>query len=840
MAQGNPLRLVTSKNRAIPKILGNAFKIKYVYVQFWSSLNKEDCNFIKQDQTQLFSTTTLPAEFIERALCMKDQGSAFIKGKAWFQDRVLFLELICKVVHKIYQYKMQDHLILGIATRCGELRETRSNTAEYRILSISISTVKLPDARRQNNVTKLIEMFDNISVRNNSLKTWVRSRRSTGSARNHKKYSKVWTAQRSSNLARVLQNFNVLIAIRLRKSGSFIAVAREILKYSRSPTTLQKTNRDSTSIPGFAIEKNSSRGPKHSASERQIMFLKAKEMLKKARQSEHDVHPLDTFKMVCTRRIPKVIGGAQCWREGSHAFRSHRSWKARLFIYKSWTATERQTLGSSIWMLMGARNVFDSDKNLPMHQNSAVKMTDARLAETQQSPRPIRPEHQQRQRQDQQFEGAENFDSMSHRKTGWRYCREGETRRQRLHLQLRSGKRVGAHGISHHLRNGGDFGFLEKISENRRGGVERTHTHKTHSFGTVCSQARNAHTTRLAQELHYHLCAPEKSLIIWCVSCLFHGCSLTRLPPWALPLNLPHNENTQYIPHISKFPQSTSCAIKNHSGVKACRVAENRARQLPQVMSPKSSRLSQGSKHILEIHINSMMYRRKLEKKITELLSPKKWRNLEWLGRLAYRILKNQRRPTSNRRRIFDDSAEITADFDLEDGDDDFTTVCPESFRESRCDGHAGEKVSEQNTRAVRKFEVSFIRRTENLWETQYTFRLNRETSSGGSVFRNANPSNLRESFLEGNKDHLLNQARSDLSKQELHVESLKSASVNYNDKRKSQNWHFRTHNTDLLNLDENKFDCQKNCLWKKKVSEILKSSICTKWDKFRERENIE
>ena len=41
-------------------------------------------------------------------------------------------------------------------------------------------------------------------------------------------------------------------------------------------------------------------------------------------------------------------------------------------------------------------------------------------------------------------------------------------------------------------------------------------------------------------------------------------------------------------------------------------------------------------------------------------------------------------------------------------------------------------------------------------------------------MFRNANPSNLRGSLLERNKDHWLNQARSDLAKQELHVESLK------------------------------------------------------------------
>ena len=41
------------------------------------------------------------------------------------------------------------------------------------------------------------------------------------------------------------------------------------------------------------------------------------------------------------------------------------------------------------------------------------------------------------------------------------------------------------------------------------------------------------------------------------------------------------------------------------------------------------------------------------------------------------------------------------------------------------------------------------------------------------SVFRKANPSNLRGLLLEDDKDHFLNQARSDLAKQELHVESL-------------------------------------------------------------------
>ena len=114
-----------------------------------------------------------------------------------------------------------------------------------------------------------------------------------------------------------------------------------------------------------------------------------------------------------------------------------------------------------------------------------------------------------------------------------------------------------------------------------------THSQYTSISTTVCAQARNAQTSRLAQELHCHLCAPEKSLVIWCVACLILGC-LTCLSPRASLLLLlrpflPHTENTQYITHISKLRQSTSCAIKNHSGVKTCRVAETRALQLSQI-----------------------------------------------------------------------------------------------------------------------------------------------------------------------------------------------------------------------------------------------------------------
>ena len=63
------------------------------------------------------------------------------------------------------------------------------------------------------------------------------------------------------------------------------------LKCKRSPTTTRKAICDYSSIPRLVIKKNSSRGTKHGQSERQIMFCKAKQMLKKARQEKHGIHP---------------------------------------------------------------------------------------------------------------------------------------------------------------------------------------------------------------------------------------------------------------------------------------------------------------------------------------------------------------------------------------------------------------------------------------------------------------------------------------------------------------------------------------------------------------------
>ena len=122
----------------------------------------------------------------------------------------------------------------------------------------------------------------------------------------------------------------------------------------------------------------------------------------------------------------------------------------------------------------------------------------------------------------------------------------------------------------------------------------------THSQDTFVQYSlftgRTAQLMRLAQELHCHLCAPEKNL----------PSGMFRVSPFVVFSHLPfttgtssssftpfyHDTRTRTaIGTTRSTPRtpSTSCtssrsprsAIKNHSGVKTCRVVENRARQLP-------------------------------------------------------------------------------------------------------------------------------------------------------------------------------------------------------------------------------------------------------------------
>ena len=75
------------------------------------------------------------------------------------------------------------------------------------------------------------------------------------------------------------------------------------------------------------------------------------------------------------------------------------------------------------------------------------------------------------------------------------------------------------------------------------------------------------------------------------------------------------------------------------------------------------------------------------------------------------------------------------------------------------------------------------------------------------SIFRDANPANVAKFLLEGNRDHLLAQARSELMKQEHKVEFLNNCINELQQQAHAQQLELEGAITDTLNLDENKFD---------------------------------
>ena len=126
---------------------------------FWSNLKLRLTKRTAFHQTRsnaVILYDTLHAEFIEKAMCMKTKDqlyqreSARPRGVLKANSQSGSQDLPVQESRSSWE-SQQDAESYG---------ETRSNTTDHRILGIPISTVRLQDARRENNVTKLSEMFE--------------------------------------------------------------------------------------------------------------------------------------------------------------------------------------------------------------------------------------------------------------------------------------------------------------------------------------------------------------------------------------------------------------------------------------------------------------------------------------------------------------------------------------------------------------------------------------------------------------------------------------------------------------------------------------------------------
>ena len=165
----------------------------------------------------------------------------------------------------------------------------------------------------------------------------------------------------------------------------------------------------------------------------------------------------------------------------------------------------------------------------------------------------------------------------------------------------------------------------------------------------------------------------------------------------------------------------------------------------------------------------------------------------------------------------FDDSVESIADSDLEDGESQKMLTSP--LYAQKASGKPGSMLVQErgkctihSNQSKGKFEVAVIEGQTALAKPNALFSSEQGNLIRSSVYRNAIPSNLRGSLLEGKHGSLAQSGKIRPGEASMSSPST-SASVNYNDKRKSKDWRSRAPNSDLLKLDENQFDYRKKFL---------------------------
>ena len=165
--------------------------------------------------------------------------------------------------------------------------EICNSTVDHRIAGIPLSAVEPQNTIRENKVKRLIEKFENHKNKISLIQDFetdgedqhVQQRIARPDGR-HDQHRDLRTMRKFFQTS--MSSLQCLLG-----NGIIYHSCGRNMKSTRSPTEFDQNNRDVTSIPGYVIKKNRSRGAKHGASERQKMYFHAKQMLKKFRQEKH-------------------------------------------------------------------------------------------------------------------------------------------------------------------------------------------------------------------------------------------------------------------------------------------------------------------------------------------------------------------------------------------------------------------------------------------------------------------------------------------------------------------------------------------------------------------------
>ena len=199
---------------------------------------------------------------------------------------------------------------------------------------------------------------------------------------------------------------------------------------------LNKDGFESLSIPGYVMKKNQSRGPSHGQSMPQVMYHKARDMLRKAKTSKEWFVRDYSGKMGHRCSLAKVIVWWRLDRRENQTVRSTCLGRPFLWSYTCRKGTMAKKL-ENVLNKEGKEGKIRQRPDFREAKHTYRWLYKEHVESTGQGSKSIHPAQQRWQNFQQQFDEHEEYAYMVHPRTGWIYYSSTIFR-----LHLRSGSRT--------------------------------------------------------------------------------------------------------------------------------------------------------------------------------------------------------------------------------------------------------------------------------------------------------------------------------------------------------------------------------------------------------------
>ena len=282
-----------------------------VFLRNLKLAQEKDLQFFQTRSHAVVLYTTLLAACIETAVCVKTQDELYQKVRLTLREPRVVLK-------SNSQCGPQDPQSQDARSSWEPSSDSKSywevfnNTMDQYLEPLA--AVEQQNTIREDKVKKLVEKFEN----HKHNESFIQDLKQTQKINKFSQESQELIADMNNieifELCKISSKRQCLDCHAFWEIGIICCSCGRNMTSSRSPTEFGKNSRDVTSIPGYVIKNNSSRGAKHGPSEKQEMYNQANQMLKKARQGMHGGHPTILSRWYNDERYRKSLYDIG-WRE---------------------------------------------------------------------------------------------------------------------------------------------------------------------------------------------------------------------------------------------------------------------------------------------------------------------------------------------------------------------------------------------------------------------------------------------------------------------------------------------------------------------------------------------